>query len=194
MDSLLSGLFGNDDDDEKSRGRAQDFINRYDDGPPHENISDEEALQNYQSVAGRLSPQELEDSAAEAYERMSPDERREMARFLNDRSNVQFDQVPNDPRGLARMTSQVQTQQPDGIAGLLGGMMGGGGMGGLMGGGGNSGGVGGMLSGLMGGNNDRNRQQQGGGGGGGMGDMLQNPIARAALGGIAAVAMKKMIR
>ncbi len=184
MDSLLSGLFGDKDDDTQSRSKAQDFINRYDQGAPSEGISDEEALQNYQSVAERLSPQELEDSAAEAYERMSPDERREMAQFLNDRSNVQFDQVPNDPRGLARMTSQVQTQQPDGIAGLLGGMMGGG----------NGGGAGGMLSGLMGGNDDRDRQQQGGGGSGGMGDMLNNPIARAALGGIAAVAMRKMIR
>ncbi len=192
MDSLISGLFGDKDDDTQSRHKAQDFVNRYEQGPPSDGISDEEALQNYQSVAGRLSPRELEDSAAEAYERMSPDERRAMARFLNDRSNVQFDQIPDDPRGLARMTSQVQSQQPDGIAGLLGGMMGGDGMGDMMGGG-NSGGVGGMLSGLMGGNDDRNRQQQGGGGGG-MGDMLQHPIARAALGGIAAVAMKKMIR
>jgi hypothetical protein len=180
MDSLLSGLFGGQDDETQSRSRAQDFVSRYEQGPPHEGISDEEALNNYQAVAGRLSPQELEDSAAEAYERMSPQERREMAQFLNDRSSVTFDQVPDDPRGLARMTSRVQSQQPDGVAGLLGGMMGGG--------------MGGMLSGLMGGDDDRGRQQQSGGNGGGMGGMLQNPIARAALGGIAAVAMRKMIR
>lgn len=190
MDSLLSGLFGGDDDDAKSRDKAQDFVNRYDQGAPQDNISDEEALSNYQAVAGRLSPRELEDSAAEAYAKMSPDERREVARFLNDRSEVPFDQVSDDPRGLAQMTSRVQSQQPDGIAGLLGGMMGGGGMGGMLGG--NSGGVGGMLSGLMGGDDDRGRQNQQGGGGG-MGDMLQSPIARAALGGIAAVAMRKMI-
>lgn len=178
MDSLLSGLFGNNDDDAKSRDKAQDFVNRYDDGPPHENITGEEALKNYQAVAGRLSPQELEDSAAEAFERMSPDQRREMAQFLNEHSDVQFDQVSDDPRGLAQMTSRVQSQQPDGIAGLLGGMMGGG--------------SGGMLGGLLGGDdNGRNRVQQGGGG---MGDMLKNPIARAALGGIAAVAMRKIIR
>ncbi|MBA3275646.1 MAG: hypothetical protein H0T72_07620 [Chloroflexia bacterium] len=177
MDSLLSGLFGDKDDDTQSRGRAQDFINRYDDGAPHENITDEEALNNYQAVAGRLTPQELEDSAAEAYERMSPDERRAMARFLNDRSDVQFDQLRDDPRGLAQMTSRVQSRQPDGLAGLLGGLGGGG--------------MGGMLSDVLGGDNDRNRQRQGGGG---MGDMLQNPIARAALGGIAAMAMRKIIR
>jgi len=47
----------------------------------------------------------------------------------------------------------------------------------------------------------RLRQQQpgglgsllGGGGGGGMGDMLGNPLAKAALAGIAAVAVKKMM-
>lgn len=193
MDSLLSGLFGGQDDDTQSRGKAQDFISRYDQGAPHENISDEEALNNYQAVASRLSPQEFEDSAAEAYERMSPDERREFAQFLNERSNVQFDQVPDDPRGLAQMTSRVQAQQPDGMAGLLGGLMGGGGMGGMLGGNSGGEGVGGMLSGLMGGDDDR-RGQRRGNGGGGMGDMLQSPIARAALGGIAAIAMRKMIR
>ncbi len=190
MDSLLSGLFGDKDDDTQSQSQAQDFVNRYDDGAPHENITDEEALNNYQAVASRLSPQELEDSAAEAYERMSPDEREAMARFLNERSDVQFDQVSHDPRGLAQMTSRVQSQQPDGLAGLLGGM-GGGGLGGMLGGN-SGGGMGGMLSGVLGGDdNDRNRQRQGGGG---LGDMLQNPIARAALGGIAAMAMRKIIR
>jgi len=188
MDSLLGGLFGGQDDDTQSRTKAQDFINRYDQGAPHEGISGEEALNNYQAVAGRLSPQELEDSAAEAYERMSPEERRQFAQFLNERSSVQFDQISDDPRDLARMTSRVQAQQPDGIAGLLGGMMGGG-MGSMLGGN-TSGGMGGMLSGLMGGDDDRDGRQRGGGG---MGDMLQNPIARAALGGIAAMAMKKMI-
>ncbi len=191
MDSLLSGLFGDKDDDTQSRSRAQDFVNRYDDGAPHENITDEEALNNYQAVAGRLSPQDLEDSAAEAYERMSPDEREAMARFLNERSDVQFDQVSHDPRGLAQMTSRVQSQQPDGLAGLLGGM-GGGGLGGMLGGN-SGGGMGGMLSGVLGGDNvNRNRGQAQGGGG--MGDMLQNPIARAALGGIAAMAMRKIMR
>jgi hypothetical protein len=33
----------------------------------------------------------------------------------------------------------------------------------------------------------------GGGEGGGMGDLLSNPLAKAALGGVAAVAMKKML-
>ncbi len=60
----------------------------------------------------------------------------------------------DDPRQLARMTSQYRQQDPGGLASLFGG---------------------------------------GGGGGGGMGDMLSNPLAKAALGGVAAIAMKRMM-
>lgn len=187
MDAMLKGLFGDQDDDAKRRDQAQDFINRYDDGPPHENISGEEALSNYQAVAGQLSPQELEDSATEAYERLSPDDRRQFAQWLQERGGDQVGNVTSDdPRQLARVTSQLQSQQPGGLAGLLGG----GGLGGMLGGAGGGGGnLGGLASGLLGGGQSRTQGQ-----GGGMGDMLQNPIARAALGGIAAMAMKKMMK
>lgn len=186
MDSMLKGLFGDQDDDTRKREQAQDFISRYDEGPPHENITAEEAVNNYQAVASQLSPQELEDSATEAYERLSPDDRRQFAQWLKERGGDQVDNVTSDdPRQLARATSQLQSQQPAGLAGLLGG----GGLGGMLGGAGSGGGnLGGLASGLLGGGQGQNRGQ-----GGGMGDVLQNPIARAALGGIAAMAMKKMI-
>jgi hypothetical protein len=184
MDAMLKGLFGDQDDDTGKRDQAQDFINRYDEGLPHENISGEEALNNYQAVAGQLSPQELEDSATEAYERLSPDDRRQFAQWLQERGGDQVgDVTSDDPRQLARVTTQLQSQQPGGLAGLLGG----GGLGGMLGGAG-GGNLGGLASGLLGGGQGQRGQ------GGGMGDILQNPIARAALGGIAAMAMKKMLR
>lgn len=168
MDSLLKGLFGGQDDDDQERAKAQDFISRYEQGPPHENINDDEVVNNYQAVAGRLSPQEYEDSAAEAYERLSPEDRRQFAQYLQEQGGGQMGEVnTDDPRELARYTSQVQAQQPDGLMGMLGG-----------------GGLGGMLGGALGG-----RQQSRGQGG----SMLQNPMARAVMGGIAAMAMKKMM-
>lgn len=173
MDSLLGGLFGGQDDpdDDHRRERAQDFINRYEQGPPYEGISGDEAYHNYQAVAGRLSPAELEDSASEAFERMSPEERREFARYLQERQGGQIgDAQTDDPRRLARMTAQVQQQQPNGLGALFGG-----------------GGMREMLGGALGGGQRRGRDD------GGMGDMLNNPIAKAALGGIAAIAMKKMM-
>lgn len=175
MDSMLKGLFGDQDDDDQRRSRAQDFINRYDDGPPHENISDEEAFNHYQVVAGQLSPQDLEESAAAAYARMSPDERRQLAVLLLDRGGREFENMTSDdPRQLARMTTQLQARQPEGLASLLGGGVSG---------------VGGLASGLLGGGGSQHRGQ-----GSGVSDVLHNPIARAALGGIAAMAMKKMLR
>lgn len=176
MDSLLKGFFGDQDDDDTQLNKAQDFINRYETGAPHENIDDDEVLNNYQAVAGRLSPEEFEDSAAEAYERLSPDERRQFAQYLQEQGGQDVAQT-DDPRELARYTSRMQQQQPDGLAGMLGG----GGLGGLLGGGG--GGLGGMLGGALGGQNQ----------GRGQGGLLQNPMAKAVMGGIAAMAMKRMV-
>lgn len=166
MDSLLSGLFGGQDDAGQQRGKAEDFINRYQQGAPWDNISDDEAVQNYQAVASRMSPQELEESAAETYEQLSPEERQQFAQWLQEREGGRLGQIDaNDPRQLAHLTTEIQQQQPDGLAGLLGG---------------GSGGLNSLLGGAL-------------GGGQGQGNMLQNPIAKAVLGGIAAMAMKKLM-
>ena len=179
MDQLLGGLFGgqDDDDDDRRRSRAQDFVSRYEQGAPWDNISDDEALQNYQRVAGRVSPQEFEESAAEAYARLSPQERQQFAQFLQQQGGGSYGDLDyEDPRQLAQMTTRLQQQQPDGLAGLLGGLGGAGGGGGALGG---------LLGGALGG--------QSRGQGGGMADMIQGPLGKAVLGGIAAMAMKRMI-
>ncbi len=176
MDSLFKGLFGDQDDDDTRLNKAQDFINRYEQGAPHENIDDDEVVNNFRAVSGQLSPEELEDSAAEAYERLSPEERRKFALFLQQQGGQDIAET-DDPRQLARYTARVQQQQPGGLEGLLGG----GGLGSLLGGGG--GGIGGMLDGALGGEN----QRQGGG------NLLNNPLAKAVIGGIAAMAMKRMV-
>ncbi len=107
-------------------------------------------------MAGQLPPQEYEESAAEAFQRLSPQERREFAQMLQQRAGGQFgDFQEDDPRQLARMTSQYRQQDPGGLASLFGG--------------------------------------GGSGSGGGMGDMLNNPLAKAALGGVAAIALKRMM-
>ena len=158
MDQLLGGLFGgqDDEDDDRRRRRAEDFVGRYEQGPPYEGISDEEAYHNYRQVAGRLSPQDYEESAAEAFQRLSPQERMQFAQLLQQRAGGEVAGFQgDDPRQLARATAQYRQQDPGGLASLFGG--------------------------------------GGGGGGGGMGDLLSNPLAKAALGGVAAIAMKKML-
>jgi hypothetical protein len=169
MDSLLKGLFGEQDDDDTQRNRAQDFISRYEQGAPYDGISDDEVMDNYQRVAGRLSSQQFEDSAAEAYARLSPQERQQFANYLQQQGGANASFNYDDPRQLAQYTSRVHQEQPDGLAGLLGGVGGGG--------------LGGLLGGALGGGQGRGQS----------GNMLGNPIAKAVMGGIAAMAMKRMI-
>ena len=172
VDQLLGGLFGgqDDDDDDRRRSRARDFVSRYEQGPPYAGIDPDEAYHNYRQVAGRLSPQEYEESAAEAFSRLSPQERREFAQMMQQRAGGRFGGgQADDPRELARMTSRYRQQGSEGFD-----------LGDLFGFGGGGGGGGDLLSARR-------------GGGGGMGDLMGNPLAKAALGGIAAVAMKRMM-
>jgi hypothetical protein len=157
--NLLETLLGGG----QQRQEYQDFVSRYDQGPPWTGISDQEAVNRYQQVATRLPPDMYQQSAEEAFARMSPQERMEFARYLQQRSRQQYpdfrdfnqdgiDDRYQDPRMLAQVTSRMEQQQP----GILG-------------------------------------QLLGGGGGAGAGSMLDNPLAKAALAGVAAIAVKKMM-
>lgn len=142
------------------RQEYEDFVGRYEQGEPHEGYADDEVKSRYDEVSSGLDDDEYEESAQEAFGRMSPQGRRELAQLLrkegreggvdlgeHDRDD---DERYEDPRELARMTRHVRKQKPDLLGGLLGG---------------------------------------GGGGGGGA---LGNPIAKAALAGVAAMAAKRM--
>ncbi len=147
------------------REEYQDFVNRYDTGAPWDGISDQEAYSRYQQVAPQLSPDMYQQSAQEAFSRMSPQQRMQLGQHLQQQSRQQGFNIPDfnqdgiddrfqDPAYLAQATGRLNQQQP----GILGDLLGGG----------------------------------GGQGMGGQG-MLQSPIAKAALAGIAAVAVKNMM-
>jgi hypothetical protein len=167
VDQLLGGLFGGQDDDDEPvrRQRANDFIERYERGRPYDGIDDDEVIQNYRATAGRLSPQEYEEAAAESLGRLSREERRELRRRMRQQGGQIDNDDDDDPRRMARELSQYQQQQGSddplgGLGGMLGGMFGGGG----------------------------NAQASSSGG-----DLLGGPLGKAVLGGVAAVAMKKMM-
>lgn len=181
MDAMMKGLFGGDDD----RERTRDFVQRYETGDPTEGFTGEEAYQQYDRVSRHLSPEEYQDAAEQAFNRMRPEQRSQFSQMMQQQmggAGGGFQQT-DDPRQLAQSVAQYRQQDQ-------------GGLGSLFGGGGGEGGLGGMLGGLLGGGDDnqgRTRSSLGGGGGGGMGGMLDNPLAKAALGGIAAIAVKKMM-
>ena len=153
-----------------------DFIDRYQQGAPYDGISDQEAGQRYSEVAGEVDPQTYQNSARDAFGNMAPDERSQFAGQLHEYAQGQgvdtgWDGRSTDPDTVAAMTAKVHQQNP----GLLGSLLGGG-----SGAGGGAGGLAGVL----------------GGGGGGLGGMRGgggNPVMKAALAGIPAMAAKRMM-
>lgn len=180
---FLSNLMGGGS--EGKREEYRDFEKRYEQGAPHEGISDEEATNRYREVAPNLSEEDYRSSAREAFERMSPQEREEFGRMLRseaqqqghddfiDRNHDGKDDRFQDPEYLAGTMGRMHKEKPDLLGSLMGGAMGGGG--------------GGLMGGMMGGG------MTGGGGASGGGGMMGNPVARAAIGGIAAMAVKRMM-
>jgi hypothetical protein len=208
VDQILGGLFGgqDDDDDVKRQERATDFVNRFQQGEPWENISGEEALQNYKGVVQQLSPDEYESAATAALSKLSPEDREKFANFLQQGTGAQVAGDLKDPQQVAHLTNQVRQGGGGGLSSLLGGgsmddLLGSGGLEGLLGGGGGKGGgaldsllggkggAGGLLGGLFGGGD---KGKSSGAGGGGLMDLINNPIVRSVLGGIAAIAIGKM--
>ena len=186
MDSMLKGLFGGGDDDDR-RPHAQDFINRFEQGPIDQGYSDEEAYDHFSRVSQHADPDTMQRAAEQTFSRMSPQERAQFAQMMQQQMGGQMQGgFSDDPREMAGMVARVQRDSPGGLASLFGGGGGGGGLGGmlggLMGGGGSSGGGGG-LGGLMG----------GGSSGGGGGGMLGGTLGKVAMGGIAAYAMKELM-
>ncbi len=158
--SFLENLLGGG----QQRQEYEDYVRRYDQGPPYQGISGQEAYGRYQQVATQLPPQQYQQSAQEAFARMSPQERMQFGQMLQRQAQQRGYQDPawhdpddryQDPGYLSQVTGRMHQQQP----GMLGQLLGGGG------------------------------GQQGGG----MGDMLDNPLAKAAIGGIAAIAVKNMM-
>lgn len=154
--NLLESVLGG----QQQQRQAQDFSNRFQQGPPNEGYSDQEASNYFQQIAPQLSQGQFQSAAQQTFERMSPQDRQLFAQYLQGQAQQQGYNLPGydaaqpqqyqDPNTLAQITSQLHQQQP----GLLGQLLGGG-----------------------------NGGQQGG----------MNPLAKVALGGIAAMAVKNLM-
>lgn len=164
--NFLQNILGGGQEQERD---YRDFVNRYEQGSPHEGYSDEEVLNRYQQVSRQLPPDVYQESAQEAFSRMSPQERMQFGQHLQQQTRQQNYNFPDldgdgqddryqDPNYLARATGRMHQQQP----GLLGQLLGGAGS-------------------VMGGQ------------GGNSGNIFSNPLAKGALAGIAAIAAKKMM-
>ena len=131
MFDKLNELLGQDT---SRQDEYRDFERRYRESP--DQISNEEAARRYREMMAH-APEDHDVPEAEAeyeraFSRMSPDERRELARryqeatrddsrsFQGYRSDLDLDRA-SSPRELGRMTRQASQQDPDLLASLLGG-------------------------------------------------------------------------
>jgi hypothetical protein len=78
----------------KQRTEYEDFINRYEQGSPYQSLDAREAVDRYQQVAPQLSRDEYRSSAEDAFARLSPAERAEFSRWLRTRARQQGVSVP----------------------------------------------------------------------------------------------------
>ncbi|HLH22029.1 MAG TPA: hypothetical protein VK066_05875 [Chloroflexota bacterium] len=124
--SFLQNLLGGQHQEE-----YQGFVNRYQQGAPDQGYSNTEVAQRYQQVAPQLPADMYQQSAEQAFERMTPEQRQQFAEWLQTHAQQQGVNVPafnqggtnyaQNPGALAQMTTQVRQQQPDLLDQLLGG-------------------------------------------------------------------------
>ncbi|KJH70673.1 hypothetical protein [Aliterella atlantica] len=161
---FLENILGGGQESERD---YRDFVNRYEQGSPYEGYSDDEVASRYQQVSRQLPDDIYQESAHEAFNRMSPQERMQFGRYLQQQTRQQNYNFPDldgdgqddryqDPGYLARATGQIHRQQPDLLGQLLGG-----------------------AAGMIGGNPQ--------------GNVFSNPLAKGAMAGIAAMAVKKLM-
>lgn len=122
---LINSILGNP----QKRTELEDFVNRYEQGSPYDGIADDEAVQRYEEITPQLSNDDYRDSAEAAFARLTPEERQEFARYMRERAHQQgitdfdgdgVDDRMQNPRDLARATSQVRQRDPNILEQLMG--------------------------------------------------------------------------
>lgn len=162
--NFLESIFGGNKEVEKD---YRDFVKRYEQGSPSEGYSDQEVYDRYQNVSRQLPPDVYQESAEEAFSRMTPQERTQFGRYLQQQTRQQNLNFPDlnqdgiddrlqDPRYLAQATGRIHQQQPDMLSQIFRGAAGS----------------------LMGGQ---------------AGNIFSNPLAKGAMAGIAALAAQKLM-
>jgi hypothetical protein len=159
---LLDMLLGNNE----AKAGFEDFLNRFQEGPPSEGYEDQEVLDRYGQVSHQVSQPEYEQAARDAFGHLSPQDREEFGRMLAGQAQSRGLNLPgltpDQGQGfgnldwLSNITGQLH-QQPGMLRDLLGGLTG-------------------------------NREAGSSGGG-----IFSSPLAKAALAGIAAMLVKRVL-
>ena len=141
----------------------KDFVSRYEQGDPSEGYSDQEVLKRYGEVSHAVPPDQYAQAAQEALGKLSPEERAEFLKMLQERAAARGVKLPGrvapDPKDLGQVLTDLH-QKP------------------------------GQLRDILGGGDARPQEQVQGSNP--IIDMLSSPLAKAVLAGIATVVIKRM--
>jgi len=117
---ILEDLFGGG---QRQQDYA-DFVNRYEQGHPAEGYSDAEVVDRYREVAHAVPPDDYAQAAQAALARLSPEERAEFVRLLQDRVRARGAALPRpvepDPGQLGQVLTDLH-KTPGRLRDLLGG-------------------------------------------------------------------------
>lgn len=155
LDDLLGGG--------KRQGEFTDFVNRYEQGHPSEGYSDQEVVERYREVAHAVPADQYAQAAQEALARLSPEERAEFVKMLQERARARGAALPRqvdaNPGGLGGVLTDLH-KTPGRLQDILGG-----------------GGV-----------------QPQAAGSSPLGGLFASPLAKAALAGITAMIVKRVMQ
>ena len=156
---ILDDLLGN----EQLQKQYKDFVKRYEQGNPSEGYSDKEVLERYGEVSHAVPPDEYAKAATEALSKLSPEERAEFLKMLQERAAARGVELPgkaaSDPKDLGDVLTDLH-EKPGQLRDILGPR--------------------------------RARAQEQASSSNPIGDMLSSPMAKAVLAGIAAMVVKRM--
>jgi len=156
---ILDDLLGN----EQLQKQYKDFVKRYEQGDPSEGYSDQEVLKRYGEVSHAVPPDQYAQAAQEALSKLSPEDRAEFLKMLQERAAARGLMLPgkvaSDPKDLGKVLTDLH-EKPGQLRDILGPGDG-------------------QLQGQASGSNP-------------IGDMLSSPMAKAVLAGIAAMVVKRM--
>ena len=116
LDDLLAGG--------QLQKQYKDFVNRYEQGDPSEGYSDQEVLKRYGEVSHAVPPDQYAQAAQEALGKLSPEDRAEFLKMLQERAAARGVKLPgkvaSDPKDLGKVLTDLH-EKPGQLRDILGG-------------------------------------------------------------------------
>jgi hypothetical protein len=115
LDELLAGG--------QRQKEYSDFVDRYEQGHPSQGYSDQEVLKRYGEVSHAVPPDEYAQAAQDALSKLSPEERAEFLKTLQERAAARGVKLPgkvaSDPKDLGQVLTDLH-EKPGQLRDILG--------------------------------------------------------------------------